>query len=66
MQDLTKHSPKLGKKEQPVKVFNPNFNPVVANEAGQTVAGYGHAIVHPRDQVAQRAIEKGLLEVTSS
>lgn len=65
MQDLTKHSPKLGKKEKPIKVFNPNFAPVVANESGQTLEGFGHGIVHPDDRVAKRAIEKGLLEVTS-
>lgn len=65
MEDLTKNSPKLGKKQQPLQVFNPNFNPVVANESGQTLSGLGYGIVHPDDVVAKRAIEKGLLEVTS-
>jgi hypothetical protein len=66
MEDLTKNSPKLSKKEKPIKVFNPNLNPVVANESGQTLSGYGYGIVHPEDSVAKRAIKKGLLQVTSS
>jgi hypothetical protein len=65
MQDLTKHSPKLGKKEKALEIFNPNPNPVVANEAGQALDGYEHGLVHPNDQVAKRAVEKGLLQVTS-
>ena len=65
MEDLTKNSPKLGKKEKAIKVFNPRRNPVVANESGQTLSGYGYGIVHPEDSVAKRAIEKGLLQVTS-
>ena len=65
MQDLTKNSPKLGKKEKPVKVFNTNFNPVVANESGQALGGHGYGIVHPDDRVAKRAIQRGLLQVTS-
>lgn len=65
MEDLTKGAPKLGKKEKPLKIFNPNPTPVVANERGQALSGYGYGIVHPEDSVAKRAIEKGLLEVTS-
>jgi hypothetical protein len=65
MQDLTKNSPKLGKKEKPFKVFNPNPYPVVANESGQTLGGYDHGIVHPEDRVAKRAVQRGLLQVTS-
>ena len=66
MQDLTENSPKLGKKEQPIKVFNPNPNPVVANESGQTLGGYGYGLVHPADRVAILAVRRGLLQVTSS
>ena len=66
MQDLTKNSPKLGKKEKAIKVFNPNANPIVANESGQSLGGYDYAIVHPDDRVAKRAVQKGLLQVTSS
>jgi hypothetical protein len=65
MQDLTQHSPKLGKKQKAIQVYNPQPNPIVANEAGQALDGFGYGIVHPNDEVAKRAIENGFLQVTS-